>query len=54
MRRSASLRRSCSPGLVPTVLAVATLMIARLGADELAHPMDGPLESAEVTTADGG
>ncbi len=35
-------------GLVPTVLAVATLMIARLGADELAHPMDTPAKSDEV------
>jgi len=30
-------------GLIPTVLAVATLAIARLGADELAHPMDSML-----------
>ena len=35
-------------GLVPTVLAVATLMIARLGADELAHPMDAAAETSEV------
>jgi MFS family permease len=27
-------------GLVPTILALATLVIARLGADELAHPLD--------------
>ena len=33
-------------GLVPTVLAVATLMIARLGADELAHPLDGQSDTA--------
>lgn len=33
-------------GLVPTVLAVATLMIARLGADELAHPLDGQSATA--------
>lgn len=31
-------------GLVPTVLAVATLAIARLGADELAHPLDAAPE----------
>ena len=36
-------------GLVPTVLAVATLMIARLGTDELAHPMDGPTETVDVS-----
>ena len=33
-------------GLIPTVLAVATLAIARLGADELAHPLDAELEAA--------
>ncbi len=41
-------------GLVPTVLAVATLMIARLGADELAHPMDALPETEELAPADGG
>jgi len=34
-------------GLIPTVLAVATLAIARLGADELAHPLDAELEAAK-------
>jgi hypothetical protein len=34
-------------GLIPTVLAVATLAIARLGADELAHPLDAELEVAK-------
>jgi MFS family permease len=34
-------------GLVPTVLAVATLMIARLGADERAHPMDSAVEATK-------
>jgi len=28
-------------------LAVATLAIARLGADELAHPLDAELEAAK-------
>jgi hypothetical protein len=27
-------------GLVPTVLAVGTLLIARLGSDEREHPLD--------------
>lgn len=40
-------------GLVPTVLAVATLMIARLGADELAHPMDAVTEDDEVAEVEG-
>jgi len=31
-------------GLVPTVLAVATLALARLGADERAHPLDSAPE----------
>lgn len=35
-------------GLVPTVLAVVTLLISRLGADELAHPMDSPACREEV------
>ncbi len=34
-------------GLIPTVLAVATLAIARLGADELAHPLDAELEAVK-------
>jgi MFS family permease len=29
-------------GLLPTLLAVGTLLLARLGADELAHPLDVP------------
>ena len=41
-------------GLLPTVLAVGTLLIARLGADEQAHPLDvgpevdAPNEPSEV------
>ncbi len=34
-------------GLVPTVLAVGTLLIARLGKDELAHPLDTPVEASK-------
>ncbi len=34
-------------GLVPTVLAVGTLWIAKLGPDELAHPLDVVPEGAE-------
>ncbi len=30
-------------GLVPTLLAVGALLIARLGADEIAHPLDRPV-----------
>ncbi len=40
-------------GLVPTLLAVATLMIARLGADELAHPMDAVADDGEVAQVEG-
>jgi hypothetical protein len=42
-------------GLVPTVLAVGTLAIARLGADERAHPLDSTPDAvteAMVDTAD--
>jgi hypothetical protein len=40
-------------GLVPTVLAVATLALARLGADERAHPLDfAPDDAAEAVAAD--
>ena len=39
-RPSGSRRRSSSPGLVPPFLALATLALARLGEDELAHPLD--------------
>jgi hypothetical protein len=31
-------------GLVPTVLAVAAILVWRLPADELAHPLDLPAE----------
>jgi MFS family permease len=40
-------------GLVPTLLAVATLMIARLGADELAHPMDAVADDDDVAAVEG-
>ena len=33
-------------GLIPTVLAVGTLLIARLGADEMAHPLDVGADAA--------
>jgi len=39
-------------GLVPTVLAVATLAIARLGADERAHPMDSTPDAVTQAMAD--
>jgi MFS family permease len=40
-------------GLVPPVLAVITLAAARLGADELAHPLDdGPMDATQVTGAE--
>lgn len=40
-------------GLVPPVLAVITLAAARLGEDELAHPLDdGPLDATPVTGAE--
>ena len=40
-------------GLVPPLLAIATLAIARLGDDELAHPLDAvPLESSIGTGAE--
>ena len=39
-------------GLVPTVLAVATLAIARLGADERAHPLDSAPDDGTGTPAD--
>ncbi len=39
-------------GLVPTLLAVGTLAIARLGPDELAHPLDaGPVPDADLHRA---
>jgi hypothetical protein len=34
-------------GLVPVLLAVGTLAIARLGPDELAHPLDALPDDAE-------
>jgi MFS family permease len=37
-------------GLIPVALAVATLLIARLGSDELAHPLDDAPMSAEPVT----
>ena len=37
-------------GLIPTVLAVATLLIARLGKDELAHPLDVAADPADEPT----
>ena len=44
-------------GLIPTVLAVGTLLIARLGADERAHPLDAPAdvpaESVDVRSSTG-
>ena len=39
-------------GLVPPFLAFATLAIARLGEDELAHPLDGLPEATTVTGAE--
>ncbi|MGR0219642.1 MFS transporter [Agromyces sp. ZXT2-6] len=40
-------------GLVPPVLAIVTLAAARLGADELAHPLDdGPMDATPVTGAE--
>jgi MFS family permease len=40
-------------GLVPPVLAIITLAAARLGEDELAHPLDdGPMDAAQVTGAE--
>jgi hypothetical protein len=39
-------------GLVPPLLAFATLALARLGRDELAHPLDGELEHSTVTGAE--
>lgn len=39
-------------GLVPPVLAFATLAFARLGDDELAHPLDGMPDAATVTGAE--
>ncbi len=39
-------------GLVPPVAAVVTLAWARLGRDELAHPLDGPLDATPVTGAE--
>jgi hypothetical protein len=39
-------------GLVPPFLAFATLAIARLGEDELAHPLDGLPDATTVTGAE--
>ena len=40
-------------GLVPPLLAVVTLAAARLGADELAHPLDdGAMDATQVTGAE--
>jgi hypothetical protein len=38
-------------GLVPTVLAVGTLLIARLGSDERDHPLDQIEQHAEEAEA---
>ena len=40
-------------GLVPVLLAVGTLLIARLGPDELAHPLRDEGQPAAVTAATG-
>ena len=39
-------------GLVPPLLAVVTLATARLGQDELAHPLDGHPDPSQVTGAE--
>ena len=39
-------------GLVPPLLAIATLALARLGEDELAHPLEGMPDPAIVTGAE--
>ncbi|RXZ67497.1 MFS transporter [Agromyces albus] len=39
-------------GLVPPVLALATLALARLGKDELAHPLDAEMDPTTVTGAE--
>lgn len=40
-------------GLVPPLLAIITLAAARLGEDELAHPLDdGPMDATPVTGAE--
>jgi len=39
-------------GLLPPLIAVATLAIARLGSDELAHPLDDGLDESTVTGAE--
>ena len=39
-------------GLVPPLLALATLAFARLGEDELAHPLDAALDGTAVTGAE--
>ncbi|WP_395242593.1 MFS transporter [Agromyces sp. MMS24-K17] len=38
-------------GLVPPLLAFATLAIARLGKDELSHPLEGHPDASQVTGA---
>lgn len=43
-------------GIIPVVLAIGTLLIARLGSDELAHPLDretSPSTHGEVVTGAG-
>lgn len=40
-------------GLVPPLLSIITLAAARLGEDELAHPLDdGPMDATQVTGAE--
>lgn len=39
-------------GLVPPLLALITLAVARLGQDELAHPLDGHPDESAVTGAE--
>ncbi|WP_271192485.1 MFS transporter [Agromyces luteolus] len=40
-------------GIVPPILAIVTLATARLGQDELAHPLDdGPMDATQVTGAE--
>ena len=38
-------------GLVPTVLAVAAVLAARMPADEIAHPLDSTAPAKDGTTA---
>ena len=39
-------------GLVPPLLAIVTLATARLGQDELAHPLDTAPDPSQVTGAE--